>query len=331
MDDRAAYEAIRRTAGAYRRATRFAAVTGVQRGDLLSYALAKSTEYAQPDTAVESLALDADGRPVDFVMALFEEDRVILLSEAESGLIDQLPALAEELGLDAVAVAELPGWTAVGVEGPKSWAVVADLIEDDVAGLTLNQVRPSVLPDGLGSGGLARVGMTAEYGYLWLGEADGDQVLDLFAGRAAAVGGAVTTPAALRRAAMEVNQPLFPEMYEGLSLREAGAEWVAGAGRDDDFRGRPAEDSGPRSRGLVAVTAEAADLPPVGTAVEAGGQPVGTVFLAADRCGQPDGFGLALLDVPFDVPGLALTAAGAALRTVARPAVDPRSWAEAIG
>ncbi|MDR1449422.1 MAG: hypothetical protein LBI84_04355 [Propionibacteriaceae bacterium] len=331
MVDAVAYEAIRRTAAVYRRGVRFTEVTGAQRGELLTYALAKSTEYAQPGAAVESLALDEAGRPIDFVMVLFEEDRMVIVSETAAGLAAELPGLAAELGLADVSVSDLAGWAAVAAEGPKSWQVVADLIDDDIAGLTLNQIRPSVLPDGLGSGWLARVGMTAEYGYLWIGPADAEAVLGLFAGRAEAVGGAPATPAALRRAALEVNQPLFPEMYEGLSLREAGAEWVAGAGRDDKFRGQPDDDPAPRSRGLVAVVSRGQDLPPAGAAVEAGGVKVGTVFLAAERVGQPDGFGLALLDAPFDVPGLDLEAAGTALRTVSRPAVDPLSWAEAIG
>ncbi|MDR0416132.1 MAG: hypothetical protein LBH76_02225 [Propionibacteriaceae bacterium] len=331
MDESVAYDAIRKTAAVYRRDARFAEVTGAQRGDLLSFALAKSTEYAQPGTAVESLALAASGQPIDYVLAFFEEDRVVLASEAERGLLDELADLVAELGLADVAVSALPNMIAVAVEGPKSWTVVTDLVEDDLAGLTINQVRPSALPDGLGTGWLARVGKTAEYGYLWVGEADVDAVVNLMVDRAAAAGGGLTSPAALRRAAMEINNPLFPEMFEGLTLREAGGEWVAGAGREDEFRGQPESDEEPRARGLVAIVAPGADLPSVGSAVEAGGTPVGTVFLAADRCGQPDGFGLALLDAPFDVPGLALASAGVALRTVSRPAVDPMSWVEMIG
>jgi aminomethyltransferase len=118
---------------------------------------------------------------------------------------------------------------------------------------------------------------------------------------------------------------------EGLSLRQAGVEWLAGSSREDDYRGRPAEVGEPRSRGLVAVRAPGAELPAAGTAVEAGGQPVGELFLVAPQAGQPDGFALALLDVPFDVPGLDLTAGGVPVRTVSRPAVDPLSWSETIG
>jgi aminomethyltransferase len=330
MTDALAYEALRGSVGAYRRGVRFVELTGAQRGELLSFALAKSSEYAQPGTALESLALNGDGQPIDFVMAVLEEDRTILISETEHGLLDQLPDLAAELGLDDVAATNLEGWVAVAVEGPKSWRVVNDLIDSDIAGITLNQVRPSTLPDQT-EGWLARVGVTAEFGYLWFGPADADAVLQLFLDRASEQGGGAATPAAVRRTAMEVNHPLFPEMYEGLTLREAGGEWVAGAGREDEFRGQPDEVGAVRTRGLVAVVAADADLPAVGTAVEAGGVAVGTIFLAADRVGQPNGFGLALLDAPFDVPGLDLVADGVGVRTVSRPAVDPLSWLETIG
>ncbi|MDR1265634.1 MAG: hypothetical protein LBK42_08780 [Propionibacteriaceae bacterium] len=330
MDDAKGYQAIRQSVAVYRRGARLVEVTGAQRGQLLTHALAKSTEYAQPGTSLETLALDDDGRPIDLVLVIFEEDRAILVSDVASGVIDQLPALAQSLELTDLAQSELDDWCAIAVEGPSSWRIVEDLVDDDLASMTLNERRPARSP--LGDAGiLVRTGQTAEYGYLWLGRAEAGPTEAAFLNRALAEGGAEATPDALLRAKLEINHPVFPQAMEGLSLRQAGVEWLAGSSREDDYRGRPAELGEPRSRGLVAVRAPGAELPATGTTVEAGGQPVGSLFLVAPQVGQPDGFALALLDAPFDVPGLDLTAGGVYLRTVSRPAVDPLSWSETVG
>jgi aminomethyltransferase len=330
MDDRAAYEAIRNTTGVYQRGHRFVEVGGLQRGELLSWVLAKPTEYAQPGTSVDTLALDDDGRPIDLVLAIFEEERTILISDVEHGVLDQLGAIAEELGLTDVTVTELEGWCAVAVEGPSCWHAVEDLVEDDLASMTLMERRPATSPDGV-DGMLVRAGTTAEFGYLWVGPAPAEDTVQSFVERAEELGGGLVTADALLRANLEINHPVFPQMFEGLSLREAGAEWLAGSGRDDDYRGKSDDVDTPRRRGLVAVLAAGHEIPPAGTPVEAGGVAVGSIFLAAPQAGQPDGFALALLDTPFDVPGLDLTAGGVAVTTVSRPAVDPKSWTETIG
>ncbi|MDR1512589.1 MAG: hypothetical protein LBS56_03760 [Propionibacteriaceae bacterium] len=332
MDDRAAYNAIRHATAVYARGARFVEVSGLQRAELLSWALAKSTEYAQPGTSIDTLALGDDGSPVDLVLAVFDEDRTILVSDVTDGVLDQLPALAEERGLTDVAVTPLEGWCAVAVEGPSCWTIVEDLVEDDLASMTLMERRPAKSP--LGAPGiLGRIGTTAEFGYLWLGEAPLEETLQSFVDRAEARDPAsgLITPAALQRAQLEVNNPVFPDMFEGLTLREAGLEWLAGAGRDDEFRGQPDDVDTPRERGLVAVHAYGHEIPAKGTPVEAGGVKVGEIFVAAPQVGQPDGFALALLDVPFDVPSLDLEAGGVPLKTVSRPAVDPQSWTETIG
>jgi aminomethyltransferase len=330
MDDRAAYEAIRNTTAVYQRGRRFVEVGGLQRGELLSWVLAKPTEYAQPGTSVDTLALDDEGHPIDLLLAIFEEDRTILISDVEHGVLDELAAIAEERGLTDVTVAELDGWCAVALEGPSCWHAVEDLVEDDLASMTLMERRTATGPNGE-EGMLVRAGTTAEFGYLWVGQADAEAIVQAFAERAEELEGGLITADALLRANLEINHPVFPQMFEGLTLREAGVEWLAGAGRDDDYRGQPDDLETPRSRGLIAVYAPGHEIPPAGTPVEAGGVAVGAIFLAAPQVGQPDGFALALLDAPFDVPGLDLEAAGVALRTVSRPAVDPKSWTETIG
>ncbi|MDR1807947.1 MAG: hypothetical protein LBR33_08575 [Propionibacteriaceae bacterium] len=330
MDDAQAYEAIRHSVAVYRRGQKFVEVEGSQRGELLSHVLAKSSEYVQSGSSLETLCLDDDGRPIDLVLAVVDEDKTLLVTDVEDGAVAHLAEAAEELGLDDVTITPLDGWVAVAVEGPKCWRIVENLIEDDLASMALNERRPATSP--LGAPGLlVRTGWTAEFCYLWLGQAPAEETLASFVARAEGEGGGACTPDALLRAKLEVNSPVFPQLYEGLTLREAGHEWLDGVGRDDDYRGRNEDTDTPRQRGLIAVRAYGQDIPPAGTPVEAGGTPVGSIFLAAPACGQPDGYALALLDVPFEVPGLELTAGGVAVKTISRPAVDPESWGERIG
>ncbi|MDR0991061.1 MAG: hypothetical protein LBL92_06855, partial [Propionibacteriaceae bacterium] len=142
---------------------------------------------------------------------------------------------------------------------------------------------------------------------------------------------AEATETALLRAQLEVNNAIFPLMFEGITLREAGMEWFAGPNREDDYRGRPEEDPGDRERGLVAVIAEGQDLPEAGTAIMAGEVEIGKVFIKAPLVGLETGYGLALLDAPFEVPGLALMCGDVEIKTIPRPAVEPVSWVKAIG
>ena len=330
MDDAQSYEAIRNTIAVYTRGKRFFEVTGLQRTELLNWVLAKNTEYVMPGTCVESLALNEDGRPIDLVLAIFEEERTLLISDVEDGVLDNLAPIIEELGLEDIEVNELKGWCAVGVEGPNCYEVLNDLIEDDIATMTLNERRDADSP--LGAPGiLARIGKTAEYGWTWLGEADEAATYQAFLERVEENDGGPATEQALYRAQLEVNNAIFPDMFEGVTLREAGMEWFAGSGREDDYRGRPAEDAGFRERGFIAVEAPGHDMPEKGTPVMAGDTKVGEIFLKAPLVGTDRGYGLALLDAPFEVPGLDLMCDGVEIKTIPRPAVEPISWVQPIG
>ena len=124
---------------------------------------------------------------------------------------------------------------------------------------------------------------------------------------------------------------MFPELFAGgLGIAEAGAQWLTGLDREDDYRGR-VDSPQERTAGIVAVRSEAGHVPAAGTEVTAAGEPVGTIHWASRLEGAEDSFGLALLEVPWCVPGLELEAGGVSLRTVSRPAVEPRSWTEPIG
>jgi glycine cleavage system aminomethyltransferase T len=338
LDTTAGYHALRNTAGAYRRGTSILSVTGADRSALVSYVCAKRTEFAQPGTVTESIALSPEGRVDALILVIVEDERILLASD-QLVRIDA-DAVAARLGLTQVSVLDVTaGFTAASIEGPRSWRTVDELVDDDISSVLLNELRAisvagateTAAPDAPGL--LARVGTTAEYGYLILIEAPAAEVdaLDVAVRLATQVGGGEVNRDSLLRAQAEVSHPLVPAQFEGLSLAEAGALWTLSADRDDDFSGRSVLDAGAPGRRLIAVTAPASDVPEAGSAVFAGDTQVGRIQVSLARAGQPDGFALALLDTPFPVPGLTLRAAGTELLTVSRPAVEPLSWAEPIG
>jgi glycine cleavage system aminomethyltransferase T len=347
LDTTSGYHALRNTAGAYRRGTSILSVTGADRGALVSYVCAKRTEFAQPGTVTESIALTPDGRVDALILVIVEDERILLASDQVVGL--DADAIAAALGLTQVAVADVTaGFTAASVEGPRSWRAVDELVDDDISSILLNELRVISVAGSAGSAGstgtaettetaapglLARVGTTAEYGYLILIEAPAAEIdaLDVAVRLAEQVGGGEVNRESLLRAQAEVSHPLVPAQFEGLSIAEAGALWTLSADREDEFSGRSVLDAGLPGRRLIAVTATASDAPEVGAAVFAGETQVGRIQVSLARAGQPNGFALALLDTPFHVPGLTLNAAGTELLTVSRPAVDLISWAEPIG
>lgn len=320
------YSAIRRSAAAYERAGTLVAVTGAGRDAVVTHVLARSTEFAQPGSVVDSLVLDDDGAVIDSVVAIMDESRTLIHSDAAAGLGDEVRAVSRTVDVRDVTVDTLAEWAAVGVEGPRSWEVVRDLLDDDIASLLLNEWRPIHLP-GASASLLARTGTTAEYGYLVVADVPAEQILDRIRAALEAVDGAVVGSQALLRARLEVNHPVVPEQFLGLTPLEAGAGWAAGVGRQDAFRGaRPAVVP---HRRLVAVRSER----PLeaGQVVEAAGRPVGRVHLCAPEIDGVTSYALALIDTPFDVPGLDLSIGGRPAKTVSRPAVQPASWIESIG
>ncbi|UCR88464.1 aminomethyltransferase family protein [Mycetocola spongiae] len=324
----AGYRNIRDTAAAYRRGDAVLALGGPDRFAALSYLLAKRTEFAEPGTLVESAVLNAEGGIQDVVLALIGEDEVLLVSELPE-FFDVRAALAAG-GFNDVTCTPRPDIALAAIEGPASWRAIEPLIELEVSSLLLSESTPATVP-GAASATVYRTGTTAEYGYLIVTEGlSAEALLACATERALAVGGGVTDRAALIRAQAEVSHPVVPEQFTGLNVREAGAVWLTSPDRDDEFLGSAALADVAATRSLIAVRATGAEVP-AGAEVRAGETVIGTIHLALPAAGEADGFGLALVDLPFNVPGLDLNADGVALRTVSRPAADPRSWVEAIG
>lgn len=330
MDLSEGYNALRRSAVVYPRARHIVEVSGPGRRALLSHVLARPTEYAQPGTALESLVLSETGVPVDVVLAVFDEMRTVLLSDAEHSVLTELEGIAESLGIPDTGIARLHDWSAAQVEGPAAWRAVSPFLEEDIAGVLLNEWRAVTIAPSPDSAILVRTGTSAEYGYLLIARASSAELTDWLAVQSAEWGGERCGEAALLRARVEVNHPGLGEQFEGVSLVEAGGSWLGGLGRQDAYRGKQDEEAARPARRLVAVQS-VHDLPPRGSAVLAGEKQVGNIHLVAPRVAQPTSLGLALLDAPFDVPGLEMRTEAGVLVTVSRPAVEPISWVEAIG
>jgi glycine cleavage system aminomethyltransferase T len=70
----ASYAAIRNTAGVYNRGGEVLRLTGADRLQLLSWLLAKQTEFAEPGTVVESLILAESGAVDGSALVVLDEE-----------------------------------------------------------------------------------------------------------------------------------------------------------------------------------------------------------------------------------------------------------------
>ncbi|MFJ1757494.1 aminomethyl transferase family protein [Kitasatospora sp. NPDC088134] len=326
------YTTVRTAIGAYRITAPLVRVSGGDRYEFLDLFLAKSSEYVEPDSVREALALNADGTPFAILLHFEIGD--------DSWLLPRTPVTAEELTAylaaldtpaDATVEVEPEGWGASAFEGPNAWAAAAKFVDFDISGLTLHGVTEAAIaaePAALAH--LARVGTTGEYGYLLLSNAPE-------AGHAAAVeaveaeGGAEIGEQGLARVQAEAGMAVYSAGFAGLPVHEADLAWMVDWNRIGEFQG--SEELVKPTAGTARITAVAA---PAGTAlaagtpVTAGGQQVGTLVWQAPSANADEELAVALLDAPFWVPGLELetTAADGAvtpLRTVTQPRVIARS------
>ena len=323
------YQSLRTAFAVYPRGGAIARVTGADRETFISGLLARTVEFNGPGTLLETLVLNEGGSPIDQVLVLVAEDDLVVLRDDASRFLDSLATEAESVS--NVDVELLSDVTALAVEGPAAWRAVAALADGEIATLALGEFVPARIDGVLEDGRLARTGTTGEYGYLVTGRGDAAELRSHLLSAVKGVVGVEIGREALLRASFEVAHPMFPELFENdLGIVEAGAQWLTGLDREDRYRGR-IDSSAERSAGVVAVRSEDGHVPVAGTEVTAAGEKVGTIHWASRLEGAEDGFGLALLEVPWCVPGLDLEAAGVALRTVSRPAVALRSWTEPIG
>ncbi|WP_284753235.1 hypothetical protein [Arthrobacter sp. efr-133-R2A-120] len=325
------YAAIRNSAAVYDRGGEAVRLTGTHRGQLLSWLLAKQTEFAEPGTVVESLILAESGAVEGASLVVMDEDSIVVIADSQTALLAPARSAIEDQGLDGTYANEADDLTGViAVEGPLSWQAVEGITNEPMSEILLNEWRHGKL-DGVECL-VIRIGTTAEYGYLVVtSSVERSSVMAELVGRAERLGGGAIDPAVLQRAQAEVNHPVLPSQARGLTIFEAGIQWMATPNRDDDFRGKAGIVLEAPSRKIVAAVCDGDHFPDQGSVVTDEGIAVGIVQIATPSAGLGSGFGLLLLDVPYCVPGLTLTVGSRIVSTVARPSVDPRSWTQQIG
>lgn len=325
------YATLRTAVGAHRVTAPLVRLTGDDRLTFLDGFLAKSADYVEPDSVREVLALNADGKP--FAILLHFE-----IGE-ESWLLPRTAVTADELGaylgrFDAsagVTVEISPeGWGATAFEGPVAWSVAAGFVDFDISGLTLHAVTESTLDVPGATAHLARVGTTGEYGYLLLSDAP-QAAHEAVLAAVADKGGAEIGEEGLARVQAEAGMGVYGTGFGELGVGEADLAWMIDWSRIGEFHGSGelTAPTGSEAR-LTALVAPVGSRFAAGTPVTAAGQEVGTVLHQAPAANPEEELVLALLDTPFWVPGLELTAADRAgderpVRTATLPRVIARS------
>ncbi|GAA2925177.1 glycine cleavage system aminomethyltransferase GcvT [Streptomyces thioluteus] len=324
------YRMLRTTVGVYERTDALLELTGLERAELLARVLARDTQYVEPLTVSDSLVLTEEGLPQDIVGHL-ELDESTWLLAGDPRLADVLRAEAVAAGIADVTVTDRTGaYEAVAFEGPLAWRIAARLTDFEVSSLVLGGVCEVQAPTGSAPALLARTGTTGEYGYVLLAPA-GLGIRAWAEEAAAELDGGPVGAAALERARLEVRHPWVSACDAGLSAREAGVQWLMTAGREEPFRGGEALAALPAPRRGTVLLASDGPLAE-GANVFAGGEKVGTVLFTTAAPQGEQQLSMGLLDQPFAVPGLELTAgSGDAVRTVSSPAVVPVSWSRRIG
>ncbi|ARP70700.1 glycine cleavage system protein T [Streptomyces pluripotens] len=331
------YATLRTSVGAYRIEAPLVRISGDDRPELLDLFLAKSSDYVEPDTVREVLALNADGTPFAILLHFEIGEDSWLLPRTRVGA-DELRAYLGELECPAGVEVEIEpeGWGATAFEGPTAWSVAAKFVDFDISGLTLHAVTESAVPeDSAAVAHLARVGTTGEYGYLLITDAPGTAHASVLAA-VEEQGGAPVGTEGLARVQAEAGMGVYACGFADLTVNQADLSWMIDWNRIGEFHG---------SEDLVRPTTEAARLAALaapadsrftaGTQVTAAGQTVGTVLWQAPAANPEEELVLALLDGPFWVPGLELAArdeqdAERPLRTATLPRVIARSLSTRI-
>ncbi|MEZ2391850.1 aminomethyl transferase family protein [bacterium RCC_150] len=325
------YTAVRNTAAVYNRGGEVLRLSGTHRVRLLSWLLAKQTEFAEPGSVVESLILAETGEMEGSALVVLDDESIVVIADSQTPLLPIAMAAIEELGLEGTSAVEAADLAAVlAVEGPLSWQVADGIADEPMSEILLNEWRQGTINSV--ECRLVRIGTTAEYGYLVITSAEaGPEVMDELTERSRRLGGGGIDKKVLPRVQAEVNHPVLQSQSRGLNIFEAGIQWMITPNRDDDFRGKDGIRMEAPARKIVAALSEGEEFPEEGSPVTDQGTTVGIVQTTTTRAGLSAGFGLLLLDVPYCVPGLTLTAGGRTLSTVSRPAVDPLSWTQQIG
>ena len=328
------YQIIRNATAVHTLGAPLVRLTGDDRLEFLDGFLSKSSDFVDPDTTRECLALEDDGRPFAIMLHL-ELDEVSWLVPRNAVSVGELVDYLGTMDVpDGVTVEVAPsGWRAIAFEGAGAWRVAEDFIDYDISGLVLHGITEITIPgaDRGTSAVMARVSTSGEYGYLVITDAVDIAELTI-AERARALGGAVIDDEALARVEAEAGTPHYAFGVRGHDLTELDLSWLIDWNRIGEFRGSDALTAPTREqRRLVPFTAPAGSRVEPSSPVLADGQRVGEVLYVTPPANPDEELGFAIVEAPFWVPGLELTLDGEdglTIRTVTLPRVLARSSVE---
>jgi hypothetical protein len=267
---------------------------------------------ATADQCVESVVVNDIGEPLGGAVALIGDTHIDLLVEAPAQWFEAMAGTSAQYDVTL----DEHGATAIQIEGPRSWTVVADLDNYDIRQLGVGECVPAEV-DGIPVV-LARTGTTGEHGYLiFMPDEAGLATLVAMAEK---VGGGLIDTVVLPRVWIESGAP--------------GAAWRRGGsvGWGQMSASGPAPQSpAPVTRRCVPVLFKDADCPPVGALASVDGNVIGQVVVQAPLAGQADGLGMAMLDDRYTHPGIDIQVGSVEGRVVAQPLINLLSDIEEIG
>jgi aminomethyltransferase len=305
------------------------AVEGPDAEPFLSSLFTRDIEFLSPETSVMGMLLADDGIPLDVVTILRTDEGFLVETSIGCGsaTFDHLQA---HTGEHDVQVERRDGDTALlGFEGPASWVVAGDLLDEPITGLPFQGVRPVTI------GGIetliSRTGFTGEFGFKI--SVDREHAVELWEKLAEHA-----TPAghaALEIAMTEIRQPIIHRELAGAEpgVISCGFNWLVDLEKEE-FLGRDAlldaRDSGD-ARLAVTFVSNAAALE-AGAMVGADGEAMGEVVHVVRSPGLDAWCGIARVDADCAGSGLVFAVVGTdeTVRTMSAPVRIPTSWGELI-
>jgi len=328
------YKTLRTSVGLHTPTGPLVRITGDDRLEFLDTFLSRASDFVDPDTTRECLALTEDGLPLTIFLHIEREEESWLLPRTAidaATLATYLGNLETDGDLSIEIAPE--GWGAVAVEGPLSWQIAENLLDFDVAGLVLHAVTDVVVP-GAPEGSkawLARVGTTGEYGYLLVSNVP-DLARTYLLSRATELGGQAVDADALARVQAEAGMPYYAMGVCHLDVAGGDLAWLVDWQRIGEFQGSenlptPVRDQ----RRLAAIALPTGNRPEAGQTVAAGDEEIGVVVYVTPSANPDEELAFALLDAPFWTPTLPLTVGAHDGTTVTLPRVVAASSLNKLG
>jgi aminomethyltransferase len=294
-------------------------VSGPQAGAALDAALVGRPSAMAVGRAAYGLLVDHDGGIVDDLVTYRLGEQEFLVVANAANVEPVVVALADRTRpYDAHVADETARWALVAVQGPASAAILAPLVDADLAALGYYRCVPATLTTGPGAPGvevlLARTGYTGEDGFeVFVPVGEAVAVWDALLAATREHGGVPAGLACRDTLRLEAGMPLY-----GHELTQATSPFAAGLGRvvkldKDDVEPGPVGlealqrlAATPPARVLVGLRGTGRRAPRAGYAVVAGGSVVGEVTSGAlsPTLGYP--VAMAYVDTALSEPGTAL-------------------------